>query len=458
MKIFRSWELTEDKVRELLTRPFADEVEVTDTFMERTKSVWGEPLSPEEVVTRILGQVQARGDEAVIEYVAHLDGAHLTTDTLWVSEAEWEEALEQVSVDFMQALKTACNNIEQYHAQQKPQSWITVEADGSILGQRVTPLDRVGIYVPGGTAPLVSTVLMCALPARVAQVEEVIMASPIGASDVMNPYILAAARLAGVDRVLKVGGAQAIAALAYGTETIPAVDKIVGPGNIFVTLAKKMVYGRVGIESLAGPSEILVIADETANARHLAADLLSQAEHDPEAASILLTDSERLARQVRTEISIQLESLGRQAIARLSLKKNGLILVCRDLDEAAAWANVCAPEHLELCVAQPFAMLHLIRHAGAVFLGHIGCEPIGDYIAGPNHVLPTNGTARFSSPLGTEDFVKRSSIISYTEAGLAQFGPDAIRLAMVEGLDAHANAIRVRLQALGEKQEGAECE
>lgn len=276
------------------------------------------------------------------------------------------------------------------------------------------------------------------------------MTSPVGKTGMMDPHILAAARLAGVDGVLKLGGAQAIAALAYGTESISAVDKIVGPGNIFVTLAKRMVYGRVGIESLAGPSEILILADKTANPRYVAADLLSQAEHDPEAAAILLTDSDALAEQARVEVVAQLESLERKPIAELALAKGGIILVCRDLEEAAHWANVVAPEHLELCVANPWGMLHLIRHAGAIFLGSMGCEPIGDYIAGPNHVLPTNGTARFSSPLGTEDFLKRSSIISYTEAGLARFGPAAIRLATVEGLDAHAKAIRVRLQALEE--------
>ncbi|NLJ25990.1 MAG: histidinol dehydrogenase [Firmicutes bacterium] len=451
MRIFRTWELGEEKVRELLTRPFIDEVEVTAAFQERTKAVWGEALSPQEVVARILNQVKTRGNDAVIEYAAKLDGAELTAESLWVSDAEWEEALSQVSGDLKEALRNACSNIERYHARQKPKSWITVEPDGSILGQKVTPLDRVGIYVPGGSAPLVSTVLMCAIPARVAGVGEVVMASPVGKSGMMNPHILAAAHLAGVDRVLKVGGAQAIAALAYGTRTIPVVDKIVGPGNIFVTLAKQMVYGRVGIESLAGPSEILVLADETANPRYLAADLLSQAEHDPEAAAILLTDSSSLAEEVQREIAAQLQDLGRKAIAELSLAKNGVILVCRDMKEAACWANSCAPEHLELCVADPFGMLHLIRHAGAIFLGAIGCEPIGDYIAGPNHVLPTNGTARFSSPLGTEDFLKHSSIISYTKEGLARFGPDAIRLAEVEGLGAHANAIRIRLETLADK-------
>ncbi len=442
--------MTEGELRELLTRPFVDEVEVTAAFQARTEAVWGAPLSPEEVVARILQDVRTRGDAAVIEYAAKLDGARLTPDTLWVSEGEWEAALEQVPAEVMDALEAACENIRRYHAQVRPQSWVMVEDDGIVLGQKVTPLDRVAIYVPGGSAPLVSTVLMCAVPAKVAKVGEVVMASPVGVSGQMNPYILAAARLAGVDRVLKVGGAQAVAALAYGTETIPAVDKIVGPGNIFVTLAKKMVYGRVGIDSLAGPSEILVLADESAEPRFVAADLLSQAEHDPEAAAVLLTDSEDLAERVREEVLTQLEKLDRRDIARLSVERHGFILVCRDIEEAARWANVVAPEHLELCVANPFGMLHLIRHAGAIFLGHIACESIGDYIAGPNHVLPTNGTARFSSPLGTEDFLKRSSIISYTEAGLARLGPQAVRLAGIEGLDGHANALRVRLERLQE--------
>ncbi|NLA59258.1 MAG: histidinol dehydrogenase [Firmicutes bacterium] len=446
MKILKSWELTEKELRELLTRPFVDEVEVTAAFQARTEAVWGEPLSPEEVVSRILRDVRTRGDAAVIEYAAKLDGAKLTPDNLWVSEAEWEAALEQVADDVLKALEIACENIRKYHAQNRPQSWVMVEDDGIVLGQKVTPLDRVAIYVPGGSAPLVSTVLMCAVPAKVAKVGEVIMASPVGKTGQMNPHMLAAARLAGVDRVLKVGGAHSVAALAYGTESIPAVDKIVGPGNIFVTLAKKMVFGRVGIDSLAGPSEILILADETAEPRYVAADLLSQAEHDPESAAVLLTASEDLAERVRDEVLAQLEKLDRRDIAELSLERHGFILVCRDLDEAARWANVAAPEHLELCVANPFGMLHLIRHAGAIFLGHTACESIGDYVAGPNHVLPTNGTARFSSPLGTEDFVKRSSIISYTKAGLAHFGPHAVRLATTEGLDGHANALRVRLE------------
>ncbi len=448
MRVLKSWELTDEQLRELMTRPFVDQVEVTAAFQARTEAVWGEALSPEEVVSRILEDVKARGDTAVIEYAGKLDGAQLTPDSLWVTEEEWEAALGQVADDIMNALKTASENIRRYHSQARPQSWVVVEDDGVVLGQKVTPLDSVAIYVPGGSAPLVSTVLMCAVPAKVAKVREIVMASPVGRNGQMNPHILAAARLAGVHRVLKVGGAHSIAALAYGTETIPAVDKIVGPGNIFVTLAKKMVYGRVGIDSLAGPSEILILADETAKPRYVAADLLSQAEHDPEAAAILITNSEGLAEQVRSEVLAQLEKLERREAAQLSLERHGFILVCRDMEEAAQWANVAAPEHLELCTANPFGMLHLIRHAGAIFLGHTACESIGDYIAGPNHVLPTNGTARFSSPLGTEDFLKRSSIISYTESGLARFGPHAVKLAAIEGLDGHANALRVRLEDL----------
>ncbi len=448
MQIIKTWELTEDQIMAYLTRPFVDEVQVTPASEERTRAIWGEALSPEAAVARILADVKQRGDVAVVEYAGRLDGAQLTPESLWVSEAEWDAAAQEVSPEFMRSLEIACENIRKYHAQQKPKSWMSVECDGIILGQRVTPVDKVGIYVPGGSAPLVSTVLMCAVPAKVAQVGEIVMASPVGKDGMMNPHILAAARLAGVDRVLKLGGAQAIAALAYGTGTIPAVDKIVGPGNIYVTLAKKMVYGRVGIESLAGPSEILIIADQSANSRYLAADLLSQAEHDPEAGAILITDCAQLAEAVQSELAIQLEQLGRQDIAQLALAKHGVILVCRDLEEAARWANVSAPEHLELCVANPWEILHLIRHAGAIFLGHWACEPVGDYVAGPNHVLPTNGTARFSSPLGLEDFLKRSSIISYTKAGLRCFGPHAVELATVEGLDAHANAVRVRLQAL----------
>lgn len=453
MRVIKSWAQTEDELRAHLTRPFIDEVEVTEAFRQRTRAIWGEWLSPEAVVERILNDVKQRGDAAVIEYASKLDGADLAPEDLWVSEAEWERAFDEAEPDLLKSLETTCDNIARYHAQQKPKSWISVECDGIILGQKVTPLDRVGIYVPGGSAPLVSTVLMCAIPARVAGVGEIIMASPVGMDKMMNPHILTAARLAGVDRVLKLGGAQAIAALAYGTESIPTVDKIVGPGNIYVTLAKKMVYGRVGIESLAGPSEILIIADKSANSRYLAADLLSQAEHDPEAAAILITDSMELAEAVIEELGLQLEKLPRREIAELALARNGLILICEDLHEACKWANVCAPEHLELCVDDPFALLHLIRHAGAIFLGHWACEPIGDYVAGPNHVLPTNGTARFSSPLGLEDFQKRSSIISYTEVGLRRFGPDAVKLATIEGLDAHANAVQVRLESLATSQD-----
>ncbi|NLK07265.1 MAG: histidinol dehydrogenase [Firmicutes bacterium] len=445
MRIIKAWETGEDEIRALLTRPFLDEAEVTEEASARTKTIWGESLSPRQAVRRILDDVKNRGDAAVSKYALKLDGAQLERDQFWVSEAEWDQALEKVSPEFMESLKIAHTNIHRYHAQQMPKGWVLEEPLGIILGQRITPLDKVGIYVPGGSAPLVSTVLMCGVPARVAGVREIVMTSPVGSDGVMNPHILAAARIAGIHRVLKLGGAQAVAALAYGTDSIASVDKIVGPGNIYVTLAKQMVFGRVGIESLAGPSEITVIADETANAKYTAADLLSQAEHDPEAAAILLTDSHCLAEAVADELTKQLKALGRKTTAAKSLERHGLILVCEDLTQAANWSNVIAPEHLELCVADPWRLLHLIRHAGAIFLGHWASEPIGDYVAGPNHVLPTNGTARFSSPLGVEDFVKRSSIISYTEEGLEKFGPHAVRLASIEGLDAHAGAVSVRL-------------
>lgn len=446
MEIIKSWEQTEAEIRKYLERPFVDEVEVTEAARQRTRAVWGEPLTPARAVERILQDVRARGDAAVIEYARKLDGASLTGGNLFVSESEFEAAAFQVTEEFKQALQLARDNIAAFHSKQKRNSWISTEANGVILGQRIIPLDRVGIYVPGGTAPLVSTVLMCAVPARVAGVKEIIMASPVGASGVMDPHLLWAARLAGVDKVLKVGGAQAVAALAYGTETVPRVDKIVGPGNIYVTLAKKMVFGRVGIESLAGPSEILVLADASADPRHIAADLLSQAEHDPEAAAILVTTSVALAEAVAGEVARQLARLSRREVAETSWQRHGVILVCRDIQEAARWVNVCAPEHLEIVVENPWEILHLIRHAGAIFLGAHACEPLGDYVAGPNHVLPTNGTARFSSPLGVEDFVKRSSIISYTAAGLERVGRQAVRLAEVEGLDAHARAVRIRLE------------
>lgn len=448
MRIIRTWELTKDEIQAHLTRPFVDEVEVSPKSMERTRAVWGEALSPWEAVARILADVKSRGDEAAIEYAGKLDGAKLSKENLWVSEAEWDVATSQVSPKFMQSLQVAHENIYRYHSLGLPKSWITEECHGIILGQRITPIDKVGLYVPGGSAPLVSTVLMCAVPAKVAGVKEIIMTSPVGPDGVMNPHILAAARLAGVDKVLKLGGAQAIATLAYGTDSISPVDKIVGPGNIYVTLAKQMVFGRVGIESLAGPSEILILADASASSRNLAADLLSQAEHDPEAGAILVTDSLPLAEAVLSELSLQLKELGRESIATQSLAKHGVILVCKDLTEGAYWANVSAPEHLELCVDNPWEILPLIRHAGAVFLGHWASETVGDYVAGPNHVLPTNGTARFSSPLGVEDFVKRSSIISYTRAGLKEFGPHAVELATIEGLDAHAKAVQVRLTTL----------
>ena len=343
----------------------------------------------------------------------------------------------------MASLTKAIANVRRYHEEQKPRSWLTNREKGSILGQTVTPLDRVGIYVPGGTAAYPSSVVMNAVPAAVAGVGEIVMMCP-PRDGKLNPYVLLAARAIGVGRIYKIGGAQAVAALAFGTETIPRVDKITGPGNIFVTLAKKAVYGHVDIDMLAGPSEILIVADEKADPVYTAADMLSQAEHDPLASSIVITNSAALAAQVALEAERQLAVLPRKAIAGASLERNGLIIVAEDIRQAIDFANVSAPEHLELLTEQPFQLLSYIRHAGAVFLGAYSPEPLGDYFAGPDHILPTGGTARFYSVLNVETFMKRTSFISYTQPALADVAEDIIRLAKTEGLEAHANAIRLR--------------
>jgi len=340
-------------------------------------------------------------------------------------------------------LKKAAENVRRYHEEQKPNSWMTYREHGSLLGQSLIPLDRVGIYVPGGTAAYPSSVIMNAMPAVVAGVGEIVMMVP-PKNGAINPYVLIAARLAGVKKIYKIGGAQAIAALAFGTETIPRVDKITGPGNIFVTLAKKEVYGHVDIDMLAGPSEILIVADEDADPVYTAADMLSQAEHDPLASSIVITDSEKLARQVAIEAENQLQKLPRQEIARASIERNGLIVIADNMQQALRFANTSAPEHLELLTREPFQLLPYVRHAGAVFLGAYSPEPLGDYFAGPNHVLPTGGTARYYSVLNVETFMKRTSLISYTQPALEAVSEDIIRLAETEGLQAHANAIRLR--------------
>lgn len=448
MRIVKTSEYSSlDEVRSLLRRPHLDEVEVSSHASERTKQIFNEALTPVESVERILQDVKKDGDKALLNYIEKIDGQKLSQDELLVSTEEIKQAEEGVSKEFLESLQVAIENVRTFHEKQLTNSWFSTDSDGNILGQRVIPLDKVGIYVPGGNAPLISTVVMSAIPARVAGVNEIWMATPLRDGKV-DPHLLVAAQRCGVTKILKAGGAQAIAALAYGTETIPQVDKVVGPGNLYVTLAKKMVYGRVGIESLAGPSEILVLADETASAQYIAADLLSQAEHDWEAASCLITTSERLANEVAAELEKQVEQLSTKEIAKISLERWGLLVVAKDMDEAIELTNIFAAEHLELMVKDPWAVLGKIKNAGAVFMGQYSTEPIGDYVAGPNHILPTNGTARFSSPLTTDDFLKKSSIIFYNEEGIRKFGPDAIRIAELEGLAAHANAVRLRVNNL----------
>ncbi|NPV26150.1 MAG: histidinol dehydrogenase [Firmicutes bacterium] len=396
-------------------------------------------------VQEILKAVRDQGDEAVFAFTRQFDRALINTQNFRVTEEEIKEASTQVEPEVLTAIRQAAENIRQFHEKQKVNSWMEPDAQGTILGQLCRPLARVGIYVPGGTAPLPSSVLMNAIPAQVAGVREIVMTTPPQADGRINPYILVAAAEAGVTEIYKVGGAQAVAALAYGTESVRKVDKIAGPGNIYVTIAKKLVYGEVDIDMLAGPSEVLVIADGTANPRYVAADLLSQAEHDVLASAILVTPSTALAEAVQVEVERQLAVLSRQDIALTAIRDYGAIILTTDLAEAVEIANEFAPEHLELLVERPFELLGGIKNAGAIFLGTYSPEPVGDYWAGPNHVLPTGGTARFYSPLSVDTFIKKSSIIAYSETSFRQGAAAIIKLAMIEGLDAHANSVRVRL-------------
>ena len=427
----------------LLKKKAFDELTLSDGIRKKNQEIFGEDLSATELVHRIVQEVRYEGDRALFRYTKLLDRVELTHDNLMVSEEEFLSAERAAAPEVVASLKKAADNIFAYHEEQKPRSWMTYRAHGSILGQAVLPLARVGIYVPGGTAAYPSSVLMNAVPAIVAGVEEIIMSVPTK-DGVINPYVLVAARLLGVKKIFKIGGAQAIAAMAYGTESVPRVDKITGPGNIFVTLAKKEVYGHVDIDMLAGPSEILILADETASAEYVAADLLSQAEHDPLASSILITADMELAQESLAEVRKQLETLPRKDIARASLEGHGRIIVTEDMDQAIHLANVSGPEHIELLLEDSFHILPRIRCAGAIFLGSYSPEPLGDYFAGPNHVLPTGGTARFYSVLNVETFMKRTSIISYTQEALNDVSEDIIRLAETEGLDAHARAIQMR--------------
>ena len=398
-------------------------------------------------VNEIIGQVRERRDEAVFSYTKQFDGAELGPETVRVSKEEVEAAYQNTEPGLIEVMKKSLDNIRAYHEKQKQYSWFDSRPDGVLLGQKVTALEKVGVYVPGGKASYPSSVLMNVIPAKVAGVEKIVMVTPCSREGKVNPATLAAADLAGVDEIYKVGGAQAIAALAFGTESIPKVDKIVGPGNIYVALAKKAVFGHVSIDSIAGPSEILVLADGTANPRYVAADLLSQAEHDELASAILITDSHSLAEQVSREVENFTAELSRKEIIEKSLENYGYILVAEDMGEAVLAANEIASEHLEILTADPFGTMMEIKNAGAIFLGEYASEPLGDYFAGPNHVLPTNGTAKFFSPLGVDDFIKKSSIISYSKEALEPIYKDIVQFATSEQLTAHANSIKVRFEA-----------
>lgn len=400
----------------------------------------------EATVSEILQTVKRQGDQALIRYTADFDGLTLTPEQLKVRGPELDAAYQQVSKELIDAIRLACRNIEAFHRQRMPKSWVQFEADDVVLGKRYTPVDRAGIYVPGGRAAYPSTVLMNAIPAKVAGVPRVIMVTPPGSSLTLNAAVLVAAQEAGVDEIYRVGGAQAIAALAYGTETLPKVDVITGPGNIYVTLAKKLVFGTVGIDSLAGPSEVLIIADSTASPVHVAADLLAQAEHDPIAAAILITPDAALAEKVAAEVDRQLVGHPRQTLTEKAIANYGLAVVVDSLETAAALSNEFAPEHLELEVAEPWDLLQHIRHAGAIFLGHATPEAVGDYLAGPNHTLPTSGAARYASALSTETFLKHSSLIQYSPAALQKVAGAIDVLTKAEGLPSHGDSVRLRTQ------------
>ena len=428
----RILELNEDSKKDILTN-----------LLKRSPNSYGEY---EGRVAAIIDDVKNRKDEAVFEYTKKFDGFDLCAENILVSKEEIEAAYEEIDKDLIDIIRKALVNIRDYHSKQKRNSWFDSTPKGTILGQKITPLERVGVYVPGGKAAYPSSVLMNVVPAKVAGVDEIVMTTPPGKDGKIYCGTLVAANEAGVDKIYKVGGAQAIAALAYGTESIPKVDKIVGPGNIYVALAKKAVYGQVGIDSIAGPSEIMVLADETANPRFVAADLLSQAEHDELASAILVTTSRELADKVSEEVDGFVKTLSRSEIITKSLDNYGYILIAANMDEAVEVVNEIASEHLELVTKDPFQTMTKIRNAGAIFLGEYSSEPLGDYFAGPNHVLPTNGTAKFFSPLEVDDFIKKSSIISYSREALSEIHKDVEAFAKAEGLTAHANSIKVRFE------------
>ena len=416
---------------------------ILENLLKRSPNNYGKF---EAAVAEILAKVKEEGDEALFSYTKQFDKVEITAENIQVTEEEIREAYDLVDPSLIDVIRKALVNIRSYHEKQKQNSWFTSESNGTMLGQKVTPLEKVGVYVPGGKAVYPSSVLMNVLPAKVAGVDQIVMTTPPGKDGKVNPATLVAAKEAGADVIYKVGGAQAIAALAYGTGSIPKVDKIVGPGNIFVALAKKAVYGHVSIDSIAGPSEILVLADETANPRYVAADLLSQAEHDELASAILITTSEELAEKVDKEVQGFVEVLSRKEIIQKSLDNFGYILIAENMDEAIEAANAIASEHMEIVTKNPFEVMMKVRNAGAIFIGEYSSEPLGDYFAGPNHILPTNGTAKFFSPLSVDDFVKKSSIIYYSRDALKKNHKDIEQFAASEQLTAHANSIAVRFE------------
>ena len=428
----RQIKLTEETKKDILT-----------TLLKRSPS---QNPEYEKTVSEILNNVRNNGDKAVFEYTEKFDGYKYDENTIRVTEKEINEAYNNYDKALIAIMEKAFNNIKEYHEKQKQNSWISTKEDGTLLGVKVSAIEKAGVYVPGGKAAYPSSTLMCVIPALVAGVERIVMVTPANKEGKVADCTLVAAKICGVNEIYKVGGAQAIAALAYGTETIPKVDKIVGPGNIFVALAKKAVFGHVSIDSVAGPSEILVIADDTANPRYVAADLLSQAEHDQLASAILLTTSKELADKVSAEVDIFLKELSRTEIIEKSLENYGYIILCDSIDDAIDAANEIASEHLEILTKNPYETMTKIKNAGAIFLGEYSSEPLGDYFAGPNHVLPTNGTAKFFSPLSVDAFIKKTSIISYSKDALKEIHTDIERFALSEGLSAHANSIKVRFE------------
>ena len=424
--------------------------DILENLLKRSPNNYGKF---EAAVADILANVKEKGDEALFSYTKEFDKVEVTPETIRVTEEEIEEAYKAVDASLLEVIRKALVNIRSYHEKQRQNSWFTSTENGTMLGQKVTPLNRVGVYVPGGKAVYPSSVLMNIVPAKVAGVPHIVMTTPPGKDGKVNPSTLVAAKEAGADEIYKVGGAQAIGALAYGTASIPKVDKIVGPGNIFVALAKKAVYGHVSIDSIAGPSEILVLADETANAHYVAADLLSQAEHDEMASAILITTSTELAQNVEKEIEGYLKVLSRKEIIEKSLENFGYILIAEDMDEAIEAANEIASEHMEIVTKNAFEVMTKVRNAGAIFIGEYSSEPLGDYFAGPNHVLPTNGTAKFFSALSVDDFIKKSSIVYYSRSALQEIHKDIIQFASSEQLTAHANSIAVRFEEEDKKEQ-----